>query len=231
MTPLISRFDKLTSREHDVLLGAVQLKSSKEIAFDLGLRKATIDKHFASAVGKLQAGSRRQAAMLLVTHLRGMGLPILYQGRPIPLPFDPDPSINEAAKGELHGQFNGSHPSLSGDQLERSGSRLRRPGDHPDREGGGGASAVDHPAAELPFVTARSDARDYLHRFRADVRERSVAGQAALSPSPNGRSRAQRLILILAAALAAALLAVVVLALVIQVGHMSDAYDAWLKRR
>ncbi|USQ95302.1 helix-turn-helix domain-containing protein [Caulobacter sp. RL271] len=225
----MSRFDKLTPREHDVLLGAAQLKSSKEIAFDLSLRKATVDKHIASAVGKLQTGSRRQAAMMLVVHLREAGLPILYQGRPIPLPFEPSPSANSMAKGDLHVRTDGNGASLSGDQLERPRSDLRRPGDHAGGAGGGAALAENHPALELPPVSARSDARDYLHRFRSDARERSFAQRPRFAPQ--GRSKAERLILILAAALASVVLALVVLALVIQVGHLSDAYDAWLRRR
>ncbi|MBO9545442.1 helix-turn-helix transcriptional regulator [Caulobacter sp.] len=225
----MSRFDKLTPRERDVLLGAAQLKSSKEIAFDLDLRKATVDKHFASAVSKLSFGSRRQAAMALVVHLRETGLPILYQGRPITLPFDLSPLVNDGAKGELHAGSYGSGAGLSGDHMERSGSDLRRLGDYEGGAGGGAAFADHHPAHEPPPVSARSDARDYLHRFRSDARERSVAERGQVPPL--ARSKAQRLILILAAALGSVVLALVVLALVIQVGHLSDAFDAWVTRR
>lgn len=225
----MNRFDKLTPRERDVLLGAAQLKSSKEIAFDLDLRKATVDKHFASAVSKLAFGSRRQAAMALVVHLRETGLPILYQGRPIPLPFEPSPLVNEGAKGDVHVRSDGNGASLSSDQLERPGSDLRRPGDHEGGERGRAASADGHPAYESSSVSTRSDARDYLHRFRADARKRSSSERE--QPAPPARSKAERLILILAAALASVVLALVVLALVIQVGHLSDAYDAWLTRR
>jgi DNA-binding CsgD family transcriptional regulator len=225
----MNRFDRLTPRERDVLLGAAQLKSSKEIAFDLDLRKATVDKHFASAMGKLEAVTRRQAAMALVIHLRETGLPILYQGHPIPLPFEPSPLANETAKGGVHVRPDGSGSGLSSDQLERPGSDLRRPGGHESGEGGRAASADDHAAYESSPVSTRSDARDYLHRSRADARERSFAERLrAASP---GRSKAERLILILAAALASVVLALVVLALVIQVGHLSDSYDAWLRRR
>jgi DNA-binding CsgD family transcriptional regulator len=227
----MSRFDKLTAREREVLLGAAQLKSSKEIAFDLNLRKATVDKHIASAVGKLETGSRRQAAMMLVVHLRETDLPILYQGRPIPLPFAAPPPVNTPAEGDLHVRSGGTGASFPGDQLERSGSDIRRPRGHDVREGGGAAPAEDHPPSERAPVSARSDARDYLHRFRSDLRERSFAQRAGGPLREHGRSKTERLILILAAALASVIVALVVLALVIQVGHLSDAYDAWLRSR
>jgi len=221
----MERFQTLSPREHEVLLGAAQLKSSKEIALDLGLHKATVDKHIASAIAKLGARSRRHAAMMLVAYLTEHNLPIRYHGDPIILPFQPLPARSGGAKGGPDVPFDPSHPD---DYLGRPGDRLRPAGDDAGGAGEHSTPSNEDPSRERSPVTAGPGSRDHLHRLRADTRERAGAGEPDAAA---GRSPLKRLILILLAAFAACILAVGILALVIQVGQMSTDIDNLLRTR
>lgn len=215
----MDRFAKLTARERECLIGAAQLRQSKEIARDLGVRKATVDKHFANAVRKLQAVSRRDAALMLVRYMRASGLPIAYQGQRIPLSFDPVSSADGGEKGGAHAPFGDPDPD---GHLGRSGSGVRRPVDHAGGKGDGAASADDDASAQSASLAARSDSRDYLHRFRSDARERSTATEPV---KPNVRSPFLRLMLVMAAAVAIGVVTVGILSSAIQIGHLAQVFD------
>ena len=61
-------FEKLTSREIDVLRVLAQGHSNKEIAAELFVSVATVKTHVEHIIQKLQVSDRTQAAVLAVTH-------------------------------------------------------------------------------------------------------------------------------------------------------------------
>ena len=105
-----NRFDRLTRRHRECLLGVRQLKGSKEIADDLGIEKSTVDSYLTEAVRVLGARNRRDAALQLDEHERGIALavqPAPEQGPEIGLETTPD-----KIRGDSAGLFP-TPPSLS----------------------------------------------------------------------------------------------------------------------
>lgn len=64
----LTRFDRLTKRHRECLLGVRALQGSKEIADQLGIEKSTVDGYLTEAVRLLGAKNRRDAALLLAEH-------------------------------------------------------------------------------------------------------------------------------------------------------------------
>lgn len=64
----LTRFDRLTKRHRECLLGVRALKGSKEIADDLGIEKSTVDSYLTEATRLLGARNRRDAALMLADH-------------------------------------------------------------------------------------------------------------------------------------------------------------------
>ena len=65
-----TRFDRLTRRHRECLIGVRQLQGSKEIADTLGIEKSTVDSYLTEAVKVLGARNRRDAALMLDAHER-----------------------------------------------------------------------------------------------------------------------------------------------------------------
>lgn len=63
--PAYDPIERLSPRQRECLRHVYRLKTSKEIASDLGLGVGTVDSYLASAVSTLKARNRRHAAELL----------------------------------------------------------------------------------------------------------------------------------------------------------------------
>lgn len=69
------RLEQLTPRERECLRLVSQGRSSKEIAIELDLSPFTVDEYVKSAVGKLGASNRREAARMLAPEESGTPTP------------------------------------------------------------------------------------------------------------------------------------------------------------
>ena len=90
-----SRFDRLTKRHRECLLGVRQLQGSKEIAEQLGIEKSTVDSYLTEAVKVLGARNRRDAALQLEQHERAIAAaatPLVSVTESTSLHFLPSPS-------------------------------------------------------------------------------------------------------------------------------------------
>lgn len=221
----MDRFDQLTPRERECLLGVTQFKQSKTIATDLGLMKATVDKHIGSAKRKLRANTRGEAAWWLVQHLQDAGLPIEYQGRPIRLAYEPFPHLHGAVKGGPHAPLDAADP---GDHLGGSGGGLRRPGDDTGGEGHRPFPSDDDAIARSQSLSDRSHSRGYLHRFRAESRKRPASPRVDLG---YGLTLGVKLIKALGYGLGATVIILVGSAVILQGIQHFDGINAWLDAR
>lgn len=85
------RLTLLSPRERDCLRLVGQARSSKEIAIELGLSPFTVDEYVRSAVAKLGARNRREAARLIKAETDAMFSPEKLGDEPARL-AEPDPS-------------------------------------------------------------------------------------------------------------------------------------------
>lgn len=190
--------DQLTPVERECLSLVARGFQSKEIAAATGRASKTVDKHIENACRKLGVGTRRQAARLLEGDLRSVSVEA-----PFPLSISGEP----ASAGDRKGGTDAAHLLRSSpDHVGGVGGDLRRPGGEPRAEGGGGAPASDDERAAGGSFTARSYARDLLHRARSSLRERSTA--TAASPVPASRLRRLLMIPVIAAVAVAVLAAI-----------------------
>lgn len=168
--PRLQFIDNLTPTEHRCLLLVAEGLQSKEIASVTGRAPKTIDKHLENACRKLGVHSRRQAARLLISGLRSGSV-----GGTFPLATTDSLGVSSDPKGG----------SSAAEYRSPAIADLVGDGGHPRGSGGdGGAGDRSAPAAvgdptdgDLAF-TARLDARDFLHRARSPLRERSTAPAA-----------------------------------------------------
>jgi|GEM_PF-2236311 len=200
MTPLIEKPDPrrgLTSAEHACLAFVAQGLQSKEIAELTGKAPKTVDKHIENACRKLGVHGRRQAARALFLP------PVDLRNGAVEAPLPLASQLSGVRQGFPKGGADvadvrpSSLPDMGGT------------GDHSGRSGGdrGGERssrglAGDDAVAFGNDVTTRLDARDFLHRARSPLRERSSAENAAALPA----SPIKRMVRIVVIAVAGSLL-------------------------
>lgn len=187
----------LTAAEHKCLAFVAQGLQSKEIAELTGKAPKTIDKHIENACRKLGVRGRRQAIRVLFpqpAELRNGAV-----GAPFPL-ASPNPS---APQGSSKGGADAADVRTS--PLPNMGGI----GDHFGRSGGDrrGERSSHGPIGDdtIAFgndVATRLDARDFLHRARSPLRERSSAEDAVASQA----SPVKRMVRIVVIAAAGSLL-------------------------
>lgn len=68
MADMSERISSLSPRQLEVLRLVAERLSSKEIGRHLGLSPATVDSHIATAIQRLDLGSRREAAILMLRY-------------------------------------------------------------------------------------------------------------------------------------------------------------------
>lgn len=132
----LNRFDRLTKRHRECLLGVRALQGSKEIADTLGIEKSTVDSYLTEATRILGARNRRHAALLLAEHEAAQAVIVAQSGevsvksvempdpdkmgadsarlvpppQPLPSPVSPD----EQFVGQLDADQPGTTPRSSG---------------------------------------------------------------------------------------------------------------------
>lgn len=146
----------LTPRERECLRLVHAHLNSKQIARELGIQPATVDRHCENAARKLNAIGRVDAALLLVRQLQNDSV----SGSPpiVSAPLADHPGV---AKGAVHDQ----------DQRPHSRRDLESGADHPDVTRGNAGEEGDGsaPGRGDPQTVAVSDAGglpqgDHLHR-------------------------------------------------------------------
>lgn len=192
-----SVIDQLTPTERECLLLVAEGLQSKEIAAATNRAAKTVDKHIENACKKLEVSGRRQAARLLAQALRNDH---------VEAPFPLSPNLSSPSPTSQKGGDDAAR-TPSPDHLGGVGGDLRRPRGYERAEGRGVSFAsYDEADGEAP-VTARSDARDFLHRARSPLRERSTARQ---TEDQGSWARVKRLAMIpILAAVAVAVIAAI----------------------
>ena len=84
-------FDSLTAKERACLRLVGELKKTEAISFEIGLSPNTVNSYIASAMKKLRARNRREAALMLRAY--ESQLPEKFVSEPERLVDRPDPSI------------------------------------------------------------------------------------------------------------------------------------------
>lgn len=88
------RLDQLSDKQRLCLRLVAQLKTSKQIAAELGISPHTVDGHIAAAIAKLGASDRADAARILLSGEQGTPEPLTGQSPPVvktPDPIEPAP--------------------------------------------------------------------------------------------------------------------------------------------
>ncbi|MBX9575883.1 MAG: helix-turn-helix transcriptional regulator [Caulobacteraceae bacterium] len=184
----------LTPQERRCLSGVAEHRQADEIAAELGIATATVERHLANVRRKLGVTSSRAAVRLMLE--RGEVLHTGYAAGFSSLPAD----VTGGDRGGLEGGRNDrtptQHPRLVQDRLDprdRAGSPaaddLARRGDGAGPAGGdastqglGGTSAGSTAGSQRPPVadgSAAANRADGLGRHRADGRAAGDAGEEA----------------------------------------------------
>ena len=87
--------DPLTEREVEVLQLVAQGRSNRDIAEQLGISEATVRTHVSNILGKLNLGSRTQAALYALRE----GLASLHDVDADSLPGDCEPMVSFGGEG------------------------------------------------------------------------------------------------------------------------------------
>ncbi|MET4684509.1 helix-turn-helix domain-containing protein [Brevundimonas faecalis] len=192
---------RLTPTERECLSLVGQGYQSKEIAGFTGKSPKTIDKHIENACRKLGVQNRRQAARLLTSS----DIRSDVVEAPFPVADPTAFATDDLAKGGVNAADARTSPFPD---LGRGGGDIRRAGGDERAERSGAQPAVDDATGGRDAFSARLDARDFLHRARSPLRERSTAEEARRgeSASPLKRMMSILVIAVVASVLLAALL-------------------------